>query len=99
MYPAALQADAPVARAVQQRIAQHPADIRHDLWRAGGVQPVAAEIHAQTGHLEAAGVAAGGGFALDRGYVEAAAARKAAGSAKPRGAGSDYDKGRFLHAL
>ena len=59
---------------------------------------MAAEIHAQTRHHEAARVPAGAGFALDRGDVEAAAARKPAGSAEPRGAGSDYDKGRFLHA-
>ena len=65
-----------MARTVEQRISQHAPDVGHDLGRAGGVQPVAAEIHAQAGNIEAAGIAADGRFALDHRDVEAAAPRQ-----------------------
>ena len=49
-----------------------------------------AEVHPQAGHLEAAGIAPDGAFALDRGHVEAAAPRQLAGTAQTRRTRSNH---------
>jgi hypothetical protein len=51
--PPAAQPDATVARALGEVVAEEPADVREDAGLAGGVEPVAPEVHRTPIDLEA----------------------------------------------
>jgi hypothetical protein len=65
MYPPSAQANPSVARAVEQVLAEHPANVRQNFRIAGGVEAVASEIDLHAREREAAGIAADGRVALN----------------------------------
>jgi hypothetical protein len=65
-----------MARTIQQRFAEHPADIGHDFGGAGGMQSMAAEIYPQARNLETTRVASNRGFALNGGHIKTSPARQ-----------------------
>jgi hypothetical protein len=99
VHPLPEEADAAVARAVEEVRAEEGADVGQDLGRAGRVQAVAAVVEAVAGVVEAAGVAADGAAALEERDGRLAVARQAPGRADARGTAAEDRDARQARLL